>query len=112
MSPTRLAILVTVLASIIGVIGDYFLKLASERDQPLTSPWFYIGFLVYASTAFGWGFVMRHMKLATMGVVYSISMILLLMLIGVVFFRETLNAYEIVGVVMAIASMVLLMRFS
>jgi small multidrug resistance pump len=112
MSPTRLAILVTVLASIIGVIGDYFLKLASERDQPLTSPWFYIGFLVYASTAFGWVFVMRHMKLATMGVVYSISMILLLMLIGVVFFRETLNAYEIVGVVMAIASMVLLMRFS
>ena len=112
MSPTRLAILVTVLASIIGVIGDYFLKLASDRDQPLASPWFYIGFLVYASTAFGWVFVMRHMKLATMGVVYSISMILLLMLIGVVFFRETLNAYEIAGVVMAIASMVLLMRFS
>ena len=112
MSPTRLAILVTVLASIIGVIGDYFLKLASERDQPLASPWFYIGFLVYASTAFGWVFVMRHLKLATMGVVYSISMILLLMLIGVVFFRETLNAYEIAGLVMAIGSLVLLMRFS
>jgi small multidrug resistance pump len=112
MSPTRLAILVTVFASIIGVIGDYFLKLASDRDQPLASPWFYIGFLVYASTAFGWVFVMRHMKLATMGVVYSISMILLLMLIGVVFFRETLNAYEIAGLVMAIGSLVLLMRFS
>jgi drug/metabolite transporter (DMT)-like permease len=112
MSPTRLAILVTVLASIIGVVGDYFLKLASDRDQPLASPWFYIGFLVYASTAFGWVFVMRHMKLATMGVVYSISMILLLMLIGVVFFRETLNGYEIAGLVMAIGSLVLLMRFS
>jgi drug/metabolite transporter (DMT)-like permease len=112
MNPFSMSILVTVLASIIGVVGDYFLKIASERDQPLASPWFYVGFLVYASTAFGWVFVMRHMKLATMGVVYSISMILLLMLIGLVFFRETLNGYEIAGLLMAIGSLVLLMRFS
>jgi hypothetical protein len=47
-----------------------------------------------------------------MGVVYSISMILLLMLIGLVFFRETLNYYEIAGILMAIGSLVLLIRFS
>ena len=49
---------------------------------------------------------------ATIGVLYSVSMILLLTAIGVVFFRETLNYYEIAGLVMAIASLVLLMRFS
>jgi small multidrug resistance pump len=106
-----LAVFVTIAFSVVGVVGDYLLKLASARDQPLRSRWFYIGFAVYASTAFGWVFVMRHLKLATIGVVYSVSMIVLLTGIGVVFFRESLNAYEIAGLTMAIASLILLVRF-
>jgi small multidrug resistance pump len=106
-----LAVFVTIGFSVVGVVGDYLLKLASARDHPLRSRWFYIGFAVYASTAFGWVFVMRHLKLATIGVVYSMSMIVLLTGIGVVFFRESLNAYEIAGLVMAIGSLILLVRF-
>lgn len=108
----RLALLVTVGFSVVGVIGDYLLKLASEREQPLRSGWFYVGFAVYASTAFGWVFVMRHLKLATIGVVYSVSMIVLLTAIGTVVFREQLHASEIVGLLMAIGSLFLLMRFA
>ena len=80
--------------------------------QPLRSRWFYLGFAVYASTAFGWVYVMRHLKLATIGVVYSISMILLLTAIGSLAFRETLSGYEVAGIVMAVASLVLLVRFA
>ncbi len=105
------AVVVTIAFSVVGVVGDYLLKLASSRDQPLRSRWFYIGFVVYASTAFGWVFVMRHLKLATIGVVYSVSMIVLLTGIGAVFFRESLNAHEIAGLVLAIASLILLVRF-
>ena len=112
MNPTALALLVTILFSLIGVLGDYFLKLASEQPNSLRTVWFYIGFALYASTAFGWVFVMKHLKLATIGVVYSVSMILLLTSIGVIFFRESLNYYEIAGLLMAIGSLVLLMRFS
>ena len=112
MEKTTLAVLVTIGFSIVGVLGDYFLKLASNEEQSLKSPWFYIGFVVYASTAFGWVFVMKHLKLATVGVVYSVSMILLLTTVGVVLFRETLSGYEIAGLVMAIASLVLLVRFA
>ncbi len=108
----RFAILVTIAFSVVGVVGDYLLKRASEQKTPMASKWFYIGFAVYASTAFGWVFVMRHLKLATIGVVYSISMILLLATIGVVVFKEPLNAYEVVGLLMAIGSLVLLMRFA
>jgi drug/metabolite transporter (DMT)-like permease len=107
-----IAVLVTIGFSIVGVVGDYFLKLASEKEHSLRSPWFYLGFALYASTAFGWVFVMKHMKLATIGVVYSVSMILLLTAVGVVAFRESLNYYEMAGLVMAIGSLVLLMRFS
>jgi small multidrug resistance pump len=107
-----LPILVTIGFSAVGVLGDYLLKLASAQKNPLRSGWFYVGFAVYASTAFGWVYVMRHLKLATIGVVYSVSMILLLTGIGAVAFREAINAYEIVGIVMAVASLILLMRFA
>jgi drug/metabolite transporter (DMT)-like permease len=109
---TYVPILVTVGFSIVGVLGDYLLKLASAQERPLRSGWFYLGFAVYASTAFGWVFVMRHLKLATIGVVYSISMILLLTGIGALVFRETLNAPEVVGLILAVASLILLVRFA
>ena len=112
MGKTTLAVLVTIAFSVVGVVGDYFLKLASAHEPPLRSRWFYIGFALYASTAFGWVFVMRHLKLTTISVVYSVSMVLLLTAVGVVMFRESLNYYEITGLVLAVASLVLLMRFA
>ena len=112
MKGTTLPVLVTVAFSMIGVLGDYFLNLASARDQPLRAVWFYLGFALYASTAFGWVFVMRHLKLGTIGVLYSVSMVLLLTAVGVVLFGESLNYYEVAGIVLAVASLVLLMRFA
>src|SRR5262245_10584350 len=107
-----LAVTVTLAFSLLGVVGDYFLKLASSNENSLKTPSFYIGFVLYASTAFGWVFVMKHLKLATIAVVYSVSMVLLLTAIGVVIFRESLSYYEIAGLVMAIASLILLVRFT
>jgi drug/metabolite transporter (DMT)-like permease len=112
MGKNSLAIITTIAFSIVGVLGDYFLKLASENENALKTSWFYIGFGLYASTAFGWVFVMKYLKLATISVVYSISMVLLLTGVGIVFFRESLNYYEIGGLIMAIGSLILLMRFA
>ena len=107
-----MAILITIGFSAVGVIGDYFLKLASQHATPLRSVPFYVGFVVYASTAFGWVFVMKHLKLATIGVVYSVTMVLLLTTIGVVVFRESLSRAEVAGLVMAIGALILLTRFA
>ncbi len=112
MGTTTLAILVTIAFSIIGVVGDYFLKLASAHANPLKSGWFYLGFVLYASTAFGWVFVMKSLKLGTIGVLYSVCMVLFLTAIGVVVFKETLNYYEIAGLVLAVISLTLLTRFA
>src|SRR4026208_1237035 len=112
MGTRTIAVLVTIAFSVIGVLGDYFLKVASARDQPLRTGWFYIGFALYASTAFGWVFVMKHLKLATISVLYSVSLVLLLTAIGVVLFRESLNYFEVIGIVFAVVSLVLLMRFA
>ena len=107
-----LPILVTLGFSVVGVVGDYLLKIASGQKNPLGSVYFYVGFAVYASTAFGWVYVMRHLKLATIGVVYSVSMILLLTAIGSIRFQESLSAQEILGLMMAVGSLILLMRFA
>jgi drug/metabolite transporter (DMT)-like permease len=55
---------------------------------------------------------MRYLKLATISIVYSISMVLLLTVVGVVLFGESLNHYELAGIVLAVASLVLLVRFA
>ena len=112
MGTRTIVVLVTIAFSVVGIVGDYFLKLASACEQPLRTGWFYLGFALYASTAFGRVFVMRHLKLATISVLYSISMVLLLTAIGVVLFRESLNYFEAIGIVLAVASLVLLMRFA
>jgi small multidrug resistance pump len=112
MGTKTLAVLVTIAFSVIGVLGDYFLKLASGREQPLRSTSFYLGFALYASTAFGWVFVMKYLKLATISVLYSVSLVLLLTAMGVALFRESLHYLEMIGIVLAVVSLVLLMRFA
>jgi len=112
MGTKTIAVLVTIAFSVIGVLGDYFLKLASAREQPLRTSWFYLGLALYASTAFGWVFVMKYLKLATISVLYSVSLVLLLTAIGVVLFRESLSYFEMIGIVFAVVALVLLMRFA
>jgi drug/metabolite transporter (DMT)-like permease len=111
MNRTALAILVAAAMSCFGILGDYFLKLASQEKQPLLTRAFPVGLVLYASTAFAWVYLMRHLKLATIGVVYSVCMILLLTAMGVLFFHESLSRWEVVGIVLALASILLLSRF-
>lgn len=110
MDKTTLAYLVAAVMSGVGIIGDYFLKRASGEERPLATWPFAIGLVLYSTTAFAWVFVMRHLKLATIGVIYSISMVLLLAGMGVLFFGESLSRTEVAGITLAIASLVLLAR--
>jgi len=112
MGGKALAVVVTVAFSCLGVLGDYFLKLASEQEHSYRTPVFCVGFVVYASTAFGWVFVMKHLKLATISVLYSVSMMVLLTVVGVICFRESLNYSEMAGLIMAIGALILLVRFA
>jgi multidrug transporter EmrE-like cation transporter len=104
-------IFVAAAMSMVGIVGDYFLKRASGEASPLATPAFLIGLALYSSTAFAWVFVMHYLKLATIGAIYSVCMILMLTSMGFLFFNETLNRYEIVGIVLAITSIALLSRF-
>ncbi|CAN5484537.1 hypothetical protein BH23VER1_BH23VER1_06560 [soil metagenome] len=105
-----LAILVTIGLSAIGVLADYFLKRAGEVKSPFVSRYFFLGLVTYASTAPGWVYVMRNLKLAQVGVFYSVSTVLMLCALGAIVFKETFTVSEIIGVGLAIISLCILAR--
>jgi len=112
MDPKSLMIGVVIALSVVGVAGDVFLKKASAAENAFLSIPFMCGFILYSGTAFGWVIAMKHLKMATVGSVYSVSTILLLAVSGALLFDEDLSAGEIVGIGLAIASLIVLSRHS
>jgi multidrug transporter EmrE-like cation transporter len=92
--------------------GDWMLKLASESTRPFRTPWFILGLAVYALTALGWIHVMRHLKLATIGVVFAVTNVLLLAALGVFAFRESIHWTEGLGIALGVVSLCLLTRLA
>lgn len=103
--------LIIVALAAVTVGADYFLKLASIEGRSIQNKWFVAGCLLYAASAFGWVFTFRHIKLSTVGVIYSLSTILMLTALGVLIFNEALNSYEVAGIFLAVTSIILLSRF-
>ncbi len=106
------SLLLIVFLSLIGVIGDFFIKLSGSGTKFIELKWFIIGFVIYALTAFGWFYVMKNIKLATLGVFYAISTVIFLTIVGVFYFKEHLSVYEIVGIITGIISLILLGKFA
>jgi small multidrug resistance pump len=96
--------------AILTVGGDYLLKIASQQEQMFRNVHFVCGAAIYALGAFGWTLAFRHMKMASVGAIYSTITVVLLVLLGMLAFRERLSGSEILGVMFALASIVLLLR--
>lgn len=104
------------ITSVIGIavvtaVGDYFIKMASLQSRAVQNKWFFAGCVMYILSTFGWVYALRHIKLASIGVIYSLSIIVLLAALGVFVFGESLNRREVLGFAFAIVAIVLLGRF-
>ncbi len=101
---------VAILLAISGmtIVGDYFIKLASARENGITSLNFLVGAALYATTAVGWLYLMQSHSLASIAVMYSASIILLLAALGYVVFNEPIGLREVVGLSLAITSVVVM----
>ena len=108
MKSSTISVLVTILLALAVVVSDYFLKHASSNSSPFLNRNFFIAMAITTASTFGWVLVMPHLKLAYIGVIYSLVVVLTLCLVGAAFFGEHLNAREWVGVGLAIASLLLL----
>jgi undecaprenyl phosphate-alpha-L-ara4N flippase subunit ArnF len=99
-----------ILTAIIAVtlVGDYLIKLASQRAGHPTSVTFLVGALLYALPAIGWFYLMRSHSLAAIGVFYSSATILILAGLGYFVFNEGFGLRELLGVSLAIAAVVVM----
>ena len=109
MSPAQAVALIVALAVTL-VAGNHFLRLASLESRALTKKWFFIGCAIHLLRAVGWVVALRHLSLATIGVVCALSTVLFLTLLGAFAFGESLNRYEVAGIIRAAVSISLLWR--
>ena len=98
--------------ALVSVGADSLIKLAGKSAGGYHFLYFLLGLIIYGSTAFGWYFVLKHIKLSTLGVYYSVSTVLFLALVSVFFFKESISSLEILCIIFAIASIFLLGRFA
>lgn len=95
----------------ITVLSDYFIKKAS-LENAVWSKWLLLGGIIYAFTAIGWFFVMKNLKLSTIGVIYGVSCITLLAIVSVFIFNEKISQMETVGILLGISSIAILYKFA
>lgn len=112
MNKVLLSLIASIFLALVGVLGDSFIKASGEGAKWINWKIFLVGLLIYASTAFGWFFVLKNVKLSTLGAVYAITTVLALVAVGVFYFKESLNVYESIGIFLAIGSFILLARFA
>ncbi len=108
---TFLIICLVEVLCLVGCAADYFLKIAGGQAGFFSNRLFLLGFVLHSSTAIGWFFALKYLNLSQIGVLYSISIVLILTATGVIFFNESPTPREYVGIGLAICSLLLLVRF-
>ena len=104
-------ILITLATSALCLVGDYLLKQASRAPFPFRTAEFAIAVVIFGASAIGWVLILPHLKLAAVGVIYGVSTVLFMALLGWLVFGETLTVREWAGLVFGVASILLLARF-
>lgn len=107
-----LAVIVGIALSFITVLGDSAIKHASILSSFSGWKFLALGCIIYGLTGIGWFFVMRKIKLSTVGVLYALSTVLFLTFISIFYFKEQVSDAEIIGIGLAIVSLIILSRFA
>lgn len=92
----------------ITVIGDWFLKHASLQTGWSATGALAGGMAMYMISALGFVVAMRHMSLAAVGAWYAMLTIMAMTALGVLVFGERLTPREALGLLLALAALILM----
>jgi drug/metabolite transporter (DMT)-like permease len=97
--------------TIVTVFGDMLIK--SSADMAGFSGWKLLlgGVIIYGITTIGWFMLYRKVKFSTLSAVYSLFLISISVLIGVIYFKEKISFVEGIGLIFAASSIIILARF-
>ena len=90
------------------VYGDMMLKKASMTPSFFTSYEFLIGMGIYILEAILWTMMYRYMEFGVMSVIYSVGLVMLSVLLGMVVFHEPLTLVKGIGITLALLSLILM----
>ena len=93
---------------LVTLVGDYLIKVASQKPSGLLTATFISGSMLYALSAIGWFYLMRSHSLAAIGVFYSAATIVILAGLGVFVFKEAFGLREVLGLSLAIAAVLVI----
>lgn len=93
---------------ILTIVADYLLKVSASAEKPYFNKVFFFGASIYGVTAIGWVALMQKESLAKVAVIYSSVTILALALLGIVAFGEKLNTKQLMGIILALSSVIVM----
>ena len=96
----------------IEVIADFFIKIAGRGPKYIDYKWFIPGMIIYILTAVLWFFAIKHEKFFIASVAFILFSVLFSVALSLFYFKESINVYEVIGIVLAIMSLILLGRFA
>ena len=99
---SAIAWLLLILTSILEVAGDVVLKTWAENNKVFL---LYVGAACFVFAAIAWAFSLRLVDLSKASCLVSAIIILISVLFGVLFFKETLTTVQKFGVVLTLISM-------
>lgn len=98
-----------IVVSWMGIAGDVLLKLAGREGEPPRWAWCWLAAGLYASTSFGWFYILRRTKMSTsIGVVYPAIQAVTITAIEVGWFKAILTWREALGMSLGFAAILLL----
>jgi uncharacterized membrane protein len=101
---------ISFLMVILTIIGDYCIKKASMLPNFSGYKVFLLGGLLYGASAIGWFWVYRTTKFFTVGAIHSFGIIILTTVLSVAIFKEKINTWEILGLLLGTISLIILLR--
>lgn len=99
--------LVVIIIVLLNTVGDYFLKVSSERQESFLTYQAFLGALLYAISAFGWIYVMQRFNLTVVGVLYSTMTIVVLTFLSITIFKEEVTKWQLLSAVLAIIAVLI-----
>lgn len=100
---------IILVTAILTASADYFIKIASTKNSFLNI-WFILGSFFYLLTAFSWYYAVKNNYLFSTGILYDMTVIILLVLIGFFVLNEKINLYSSLGILFAILSIILISK--
>ena len=102
------SVIILAIITLSTFLGDYCIKVTSQKADGMRSLMFVSGTLLYGLPAVGWFYLMQQHTLSVVGVFYSSMTICLLAGMGYFMFEEPFGMREALGISLAIASIIVM----